>query len=159
MVLNIHNSTPAPGMPKRVKWMLSIGFLMLYFIFALGAYVVAVYAGRMICAILLAVLPLLFLAWTCWSMKNLEKAHIEVEDDRITIVAFPFGRRRSKTVSFSQVDHATIVPAVSLKIPGERLCLPGVSYLVFFDGTGRPLFKLLNTPEARQFQQSVTTLQ
>ncbi len=159
MVLNIHNPTPAPRMQKQVKWMLSLGFLMLYFIFALGAYVITVYAGRLIWAILLAALPLIFLAWTCLSLKNLEKAHIEVEDDRITIVAFPFGRRRVKTVSFSQIDHAAIVPAVSLKIPGERLCLPSVSYLVFFDGIGKPLFKLLNTPEARQFQQSVTKLQ
>lgn len=158
MMLNIHDTTPASKTPKWLKGMLAGMFVLLYSIFALGAFVVIFYAGQIAIGIMLAILPLLFLQWFLWDQKNLANSHIEITSENIIITEYPLGRKTVKTIAYPQIDHAKLVRPYSGKLRGPRIKDVGIPYIVFYDKNENQLFKLLAYPEALQFQQTITRM-
>lgn len=156
MKLNIHDTTPASKTPKWLKGMLAGLFVLFYSIFALGAFAVIFYAGHIAAGVLLAVLPLGFLLWFLWDQRNLAKSHIDITEDTVIVTEYPLGRRTVRTIPYPQIDHAGLVRPYSGKLRGPRIKDVGIPYIVFYDKNGNQLFKLLASPEAIQFQQSIT---
>ncbi len=159
MTLNIHNTTPASKTPKWLKCMLFGTFALMYSIFALGAFAVIAYAGQIATGMLLAILPLLFLLWFLWDRKNLANSCIEISKEEVTIIEYPLGRKTVNHIAYGQIDHARLIRPYSWELRGPRIKDLGIPYIVFFDKSGKQLFKILAYPESLKFQQSVTELQ
>lgn len=159
MTLNIHDTTPASKTAKWLKWMLFGTFALMYSIFALMAFIVIAYAGQIAVGMLLAILPLLFLLCFLWNQKNLANSCIEISKEEVTVIEYPLGRKTVKHIAYGQIDHAKLIRPYSLELRGPRIKDVGIPYIVFFDKSGKQLFKILAYPEGLQFQESVTKLQ
>ena len=134
-------------------------FMLIYSIFALGAFVIVVYSGQIVIGILLAGLPVLFLLWFYWDRKNLTNSCIEISEQEVTVVEYPLGRKTVAHIAYGQIHHAKLIRPYSWKLHGPRTKDVGIPYIVFFDQKGKQLFKILAYPESLRFQQSVTELQ
>ena len=159
MTLNIHDTTPASKTPKWLKGMLYGLFALMCIPYALGAFAVITYAGQIAFGVLLAILPFLFLLLLLWTLKNLARSCIDISKEEVTVIEYPFGRKTVKHIAYEQIDHARLILPGSWKLRGPRIKSVGIPYIVFFDKSGKQLFKILAYPEALQFQQSVTKLQ
>ena len=130
----------------------------MYSIFALCAFAVIYYAKHIVAGIIIALLPLSFLLWFLLDEQNLSNSYIEILDNNIIVVEYPFGRKSVKCFEFSQIDHTKLVRPYSSKLHGPRIYDIGIPYIVFYDKQEKQLFKLLAYPQAIQFQQSITRL-
>ncbi len=158
MKLNIHDTTPASKTPKWLKTIFIIVFSLLYSIFALMAFVLVYYAGAIWGAIVIALIPFIFLALVLWNSQNLSKSYIEVSTEDITVVEYPFGRKRVVHISYTEIHHAELIRPHSMKLRGPRIRDVGIPYIVFYDENEKQLFKILAYPPALEFQESITTL-
>ena len=87
----------------------------------------------------------------CYITKDMERAFIEITDDKITVTDFYFGIRREKTFSLGEIECAEITTGYSMRVRGYRHSGAGCTYIVFRDKAGNYMFKLICVPETKQY--------
>lgn len=158
MRINIHYTTPSSLESSRIKWGYIGIFVLIYSFYAVMSYCVIVYADRVLLGLVIALIPFAFLLWLLWHERNLSNSFVEVLDDRVVVTEYPFGKKAVRTVLISDVDHARLLIPSSMKLHGPRNRSVGIPYVVFYNGGGKQLFKLIASPEAIKFQESITHL-
>ncbi|MBQ3183477.1 MAG: hypothetical protein IJB57_07390 [Clostridia bacterium] len=90
-------------------------------------------------------------------IKDIERAYVEINGDKIHTVDYYFGIKKEKDFSFFDITSADIYLGKSLKVKGHRESVSGIRYIVFRNGK-KYLFKIIYLPETVEiFKQYINT--
>ena len=156
MRINIHDATPASKTPKYIMWMFVGLFVLMYGIFAMVSFCVVFYANEILGGILIALIPFAFLFWVLWDKRNLSRSFVEIFDDYVIVTEYPWGRKTVTKIHIAEIDHTKLLIPSSIKLRGPRIYSVGIPYIVFYNKQDKQLFKLLASPQAKQFQENIT---
>ena len=93
------------------------------------------------------------LAIVAVTMWNLCHAYVATDGEHIHVVDYCFWNKREKHLSMSEITSAKIWPSYSVHVPGDRVNVTGVRYIVFYDTHEKARFKLLCEPRVRTYFQ------
>ncbi len=83
--------------------------------------------------------------------SDMSKAYIEINENSALVVDYYFGGRKEKTILLQEISFAEILLGSSLRVRGYRYSSIGCSYIVLRNSKKKYLFKVICTPETRQF--------
>lgn len=147
MKLNTHDRTP------RIKYNNKFVFIMfgvcaflLYLIFVMVAFCCFYYAGSISGGLLVLLIPVLLTVWIVLSVKDFEKAYIEINGNDIYVIDYYYGIKKEKHFLVSDITVAEILSGRSFKVKGWRI--QQFSYIVFKNNK-KYLFKIICLPETK----------
>ena len=149
MKLNTHNRTPRPENSNFIKVLLLICAVLIYGVFGLGAFACFYYAKSFIGGISVILIPILLTAIILAHIKDIEKAYIEIKENKIHVVDYYLGIKKEKHISFSDITSAEICIGYSHKVKGYGLSIGGMQYIVFKQNK-KYLFKIICLPETEE---------
>jgi hypothetical protein len=85
------------------------------------------------------------------SQKDMDRAYVEVVNDVITVADYYFGIKKEKTFSMQDIGYTEVLIGSSMRIRGYRYSNAGMTYIVFRDGNGKYMFKIIYIPETQEF--------
>ena len=95
---------------------------------------------------------------TLLPFKDMEKAYIEIKENKIHVVDYYCGIKKEKLFSFSDITSAEVCFGYSHTVKGYRFNTVGTRYIVFRNGK-RYLFKIIYLPETEEiFKQYLQSL-
>lgn len=151
MRFNTHNATPKIVTNKALKIMLAFEYG-LAAAFLLFAAIVCAFTVHNILPAVVIIGPLIVLAGVILiTQKDMDRAYVEISDQRITVADYCFGVEQKKVFSMQDIASAEILPGSSLRVRGYRYDQMGSAYIVFRDRNGKYMFKILFAPETRQY--------
>lgn len=151
MRFHTHDRTPKIETNKTVKILLAVNFGLIASLFLFFAVVCSIYSNSIMPAILILI-PLSVLAtFIAITQKDMDKAYIEIADDRIMVADYYFGIQCKKIFSMSEIGTAEILTGHSMQVRGYRYCNAGCDYIVFKDHRGKYMFKVISVPETKKF--------
>ena len=131
MKLNTHDRTPRPQNSVFIKVLLLICIIFIYTIFALVAFACFTYAKTVIGGISVLMALILLTAIILVQTKDIEKAYIEINENKIYVVDYYCGVKKEKHFLLSDITSAEICIGHSHKVKGCRLIFPGIRYIIF----------------------------
>ena len=146
MRLNTHDRTPRPKNSRLVKELLVMCGILIFGIFALGAFACFYYANSIVGGMLVIMIPVLMTAIILTHIKDMEKAYIEIIDDKISVVDYYWGVKKEKHFALSDITSAEICTGYSHKVKGYRFSFSGMRYIIF-KNDDKYLFKIIALPE------------
>ena len=150
MRFNTHNRTPKIETKKSVKIMLTISFGLIISLFLFFAIVCSLYIESVMPAVVILTPVLVLAILFAQTLKDMEKAYIEIDDDAIFVTDYYFGIRSEKEFSVRQIGTAEILLGSSMRVRGYRYSSAGCAYIVFRDVCDRYMFKVICVPETKQ---------
>lgn len=157
MKLNTHDRTPRPKNNKFIKGMFIFLTVLYYGMFGLVAFACIFYADRIAGGISIFLIPVIMTAIIMVIIKDMERAYVEINGDKIHTVDYYLGMKKEKVFSFSDITSAEICLGKSLKVKGYRESVSGIRYIVFRNGE-KYLFKIIYLPETAEiFKQYINT--
>lgn len=146
MKFNTHNRTPKPKTPKYIKVLLAVAFGLIYATFIFAAIVTSFYISSIMPAVMLLTLVLVLTLLIVIPQKDIDKAYVEINDDKITVVDYWFGIKKEKVFLTKDIVYAE-------EVMGGYCCggISGCTYIVFRDNRDKYLFKIFCAPETKQF--------
>ncbi len=132
--------------PAISPWVLC--FVCLYVFFLIAAALCLVSGGSVVLALFLILFLPCILACLWIMSKDMSKAYIELQGDRVCVVDYYLGFKKERLFSLSQITSAELCIAFSHKVRGYRH-YGAVEYIVFRNGK-EYLFKLLHTPASAE---------
>ena len=155
MKLNTHDRTPRPENSKLIKGLFVLCGILMYSIFVLASFACFYYAQSFIGGISVMLIPILLTAIILIHIKDIEKAYIEIKENKIYVVDYYWGIKKDKHISFSDITSAEICIGYSHKVKGYRFSFAGMRYIVF-KKDNKYLFKIIYLPETEKiFKQSM----
>ena len=151
MRFNTHDRTPKIESKKSVKIMLTIGFSLIILLFLFMASVCSLYINSVMPAVLILIPVLVLAILIAVSQKDMDRAFIEIVDDMITVTDYYFGIKKEKTFSMQDIGYTEVLIGSSMRIRGYRYSNAGTTYIVFRDGNGKYMFKIICIPETKEF--------
>ena len=149
MKLNTHDRTPRPKNSKLVKGLLLFCLLLMFSIFCLGSFACFYYAKSIAGGISVLLIPFLMTAIILTHIKDMERAYIEIIDDKISVVDYYWGVKKEKHFTFSDITSAEIHIGYSHKVKGYRHSTAGMKYIIFKNGDNY-LFKIIALPKTEE---------
>ena len=149
MKLNTHDRTPRPKNSKLVKGLLLFCWFLMFSIFCLGSFTCFYYAKSIASGISVLLIPILMTAIILNHIKDMERAYVEIIDDKISVVDYYWGVKKEKHFTFSDITSAEIHIGYSHKVKGYRHSTAGMKYIVFKNGN-KYLFKIIALPETEE---------
>lgn len=155
MKLNTHDRTPRPKNNKIIKGMFIFMAVLYYGMFCLGAFACIFYADSLAGGISILLVPVIIAAIIIVFIKDMERAYVEINGNKIHTVDYYLGMKKEKVFSFSDITSAEICLGNSLKVKGYRESVSGIQYIVFRKDK-RYLFKIIYLPETAEiFKQYI----
>jgi len=149
MKLNTHDRTPRPENSNSIKVLFLICAILMYSIFGLGSFACFYYAQSFIGGISMILIPVLQTAMILISIKDIERAYVEIIENEIYVVDYYWGIKREKHFSFSDITSAEICIGYSHRVKGYRLNFAGMRYIVF-KKDNKYLFKIIDISETEE---------
>ncbi len=157
MKLNTHDRTPRPKNSKFIIGMFIFNAVLIYGIFGLGAFACILYADNLVVGISIILIPVIMTVIIMVFIKDIERAYVEINGDKIHTVDYYLGMKKEKVFSFSDITSAEICLGKSLKVKGYRESVSGIRYIVFRNSE-KYLFKIIYLPETAEiFKQYINT--
>ena len=146
MKLNTHDRTPRPENSKLIKGLFVLCGVLMYSIFGLVSFACFYYANSIVGGIFIILIPVLMTALILTHNKDMERAYVELNENKIHIVDYYWGIKKEKHFALSDITSAEICIGYSHKVKGYRFSFSGMRYIVFKNGD-KYLFKIIALPE------------
>ena len=147
MKLNTHDRTPRiKNNNKFVIFMFCVCAFLFCLIFSIVAFCCIYYAKNVFAGVLVLLIPVLLTVWIFLSIKDLEKAYIEIKGNDIYVIDYYYGIKKEKYFLVSDITSAEILSGSSFKVKGLRI--QHFSYIVFKNNK-KYLFKIICLPETK----------
>ena len=150
MRFNTHDRTPRPKTGKLIKTLLAICMILVFSIFALGAFASVYYEHNIIAGIIIILIPFAMTAIGSILITDMLRAYVEIIDDSIVIVDYYFGIKKEKHYTFQDIESVKAELGYSFHTRGYRM-RGIVQYLVFRGHKNKYLFKVAYFPETKEF--------
>ena len=121
-----------------------VGACLLFF-----AVVCSYYAKSILPALIILLAPGIPVALFFFMNRDMNMAYVEIMGEKIRVVDFYFGIKKENMLLMSDIKTAESCWGGSFRIKGYRWHFGGMHYIVFRDGDGKYLFKILDLPETR----------
>ena len=158
MKLNTHARTPKPGNSKLETTLWVIFAILICSMCGITIFAGFAYAETPFDGIFLILLYAATAIITLLPFKDMEKAYIEIKENKIHVVDYYCGIKKEKFFSISDITSAEICIGYSHKVKGYRLTSPGMQYIVFKKDK-KYLFKIIYLPETEEiFKQYLQSL-
>ena len=82
---------------------------------------------------------------------DMNKAYIQIDGENITVVDYYWLSRKEKSFTFDEIKTAEIALGYSFRVRGYRYSMMGFSYIVFRNADNKYLFKIINSPETKEY--------
>ena len=149
MRFNTHDQTPRRQSSKQLKILFAVSLSFVGVCLLFFAVVCSYYAKSILPALIILLAPgipgMLFFVMN----RDMHMAFVEIMDEEIHVVDYYFGVKKEKMFLTSDIKTAESYWGGSLRIKGYRWNFGGMHYIVFRDGDGKYLFKILDLPETR----------
>ena len=158
--MRLHTHYPTP---KPLKSKLEIVLWTMLAVLICGMCGITIFAGfayaeTPLVGIFLILLYAVMAIITLIPFKDMEKAYIEIKENKIHVVDYYCGIKKEKLFSFSDITSAEVCLGYSHTVKGYRFSTVGTRYIVFRNGK-RYLFKIIYLPETEEiFKQYLQSL-
>ncbi len=149
MRFNTHSRTQKTELQKSVKIMFTITLSLFILLFLFAAIVCSLYINSIVPAIIMLVTAGMSITLFAITKNDMNKAFIEIVDDKISVTDYYFGIKKEKTFSAKEISTAETVIGYSMRIHGYSY--PGCTYIVFKNKSNKYIFKVIYSPETEQF--------
>lgn len=151
MRFNTHDRTPRPKTKKSLK--ILFGFMTGLFLgtFLFMAVVCSLEINSIVPAVVILTPTIIITALIAFDLTDISKAYIEIIEDKITVVDYNFSIKKEKNFLLSDISYSEILLASSMRVRGKRIGKGPFTYIVFRDKNDKFMFKVLYTPESKQF--------
>ena len=146
-----HTRTPKTETKKSIKIMLALSYGLMISFFLFSSIVCSIYINSVMPAVLILAPVLVLAILIAVSQKDMDRAFIEIVDDVITVTDYYFGIKKEKTFSMQDIGYTEVLIGSSMRIRGYRYSNAGMTYIVFRDGNGKYMFKIICIPETKKF--------
>ncbi len=148
MKLNTHDRTPRSQNSKLITALFAVCGILMFGIFVLLSFACFYYARSISGGIFVILVPISLTAIILISIKDIEKAYVEIKEDEFHVVDYYWGIKNEKCISRSDITSVKILPGSSFKVKGVRI--PQIPYIVF-SNSKKYLFKIIYLPETAEF--------
>lgn len=155
MKLNTHDRTPRPKNSKLINALLAACYILMLGSFGLASFACFYYAQSVAGGITVILIPVLLTAVLGVSIKDMEKAYVEITESGFCVADYYLGIKKEKYFAYSDITSAEIHRGYSLKVKGYRFGSAVMSYIVF-KKDNKYLFKIIALPETMElFKQYI----
>ena len=130
MRLSTHYHKTHKKTPKYILILLLSSIGLMYFVFILGTLACYFYAHSMLGSILFISIPTVLIVLTYITMRDINKAYVEINRNSVLVVDYYFGIKKEQLFSFSDITYAEVVSAYSRKVKGYRYSFMGQRYII-----------------------------
>ena len=81
----------------------------------------------------------------------MNKAYVQIDGESIIAVDYYFFLRKEKCFTIDEIKTAEIALGYSFRVHGYRYSMMGFSYIVFRNADNKYLFKIINSPETKEY--------
>lgn len=155
MKINMHDRTPTPEIGKALKTLFIFALCLAYSIFALLGFCVIYYAHHIVGGLFVLILPFILAVPVTISILDMQRSYIEIIGNQIHVVNYHFLRKNTTEYNLKDIAIIKQLLSSSFRLSGPRYPITGVSYLAFYNTKGHYLFKIMATPEALTFVESL----
>ncbi|MBE6610654.1 MAG: hypothetical protein E7634_08295 [Ruminococcaceae bacterium] len=149
MIFNTHERTPKIKTNKKLKAMLIFCWSLMGGFFLFMAIVISI-MSKSIAPALIIIIPVLFIgAFGIVLTLDMNKAHVKIEGENITVVDYYFFTKKEKHYKIQEITSAKILLGSSLGVKGYRI--PIMFYIVFRNNNNKYLFKIINCLDTEEF--------
>lgn len=155
MIFKTHELPQEYKPTKNAKIMLIICGVLWAFIPILAFVALVIETHKFIAPFCLSILPFLLCGGVgTMIFYDMERAFVEIADDKIIAVDYYFGLKHEKTFSKEDIAFAEIITGDSMKIRGYRFSGKGflnLKYIVFRGKNKKYLLKLICSNETKSY--------
>ncbi len=151
MRFSTHDRTPNIETKKSVKLMLAFVFGLIIVFFLFMAVVCSLYINSIMPAVVILAHLSVLVILIAITLRDMDKAYIEIVDDVIIVVDYYFGIKTEKTFSIRDIAAAETIVGYSMRVRGYRYRNAGCTYIVFREKSGKYMFKVICVPATKQF--------
>jgi hypothetical protein len=151
MRFNTHNATPKIENQKSVKIILAICYSLVIALFLFMAIACSLYASSIMPAVVILTPFSLLTALIVTIQKDMGRAYVEVLSNTIAVVDYYLGIKKEKIFLKDDIASVDIQIGYSLQVRGYRYTNAGMTYIVFRDNNAKYLFKIICTPETKEY--------
>ena len=149
MRFNTHDQTPRRQSSKQLKILLAVSLSFVGACLLFFAVVCSYYAKSILPALIILLAIGIPSALLFVMNRDMNMAYVEIMGGEIRVVDLYFGIKKENKFLVSDIKTAESYWGGSLRIKGYRWRFGGMHYIVFRDGDGKYLFKILDLPETR----------
>lgn len=150
MRFNTHDRTPRPKTKKSLKILFCFLTGLFLGLFLFSAVVCSLEINSILPAVVILTPTILLTTLIAFDITDMSKAYVEIVKDKITVIDYYFNIRKEKIFFIQDIAYAEILLHSSMHVRGKRHG-HGFSYIVFRDKNDKYMFKVLCTPESKQF--------
>ena len=149
MILNTHNRTPKIQTNKTVKIMLISCWSLMAALFLFAAITTSVISQSILPAVIILITITLITVFVIITTIDMEKAYVQIDGESIIAVDYYFFLRKEKCFTIDEIKTAEIALGYSSRVRGYSMM--GCSYIVFRNADNKYLFKIINSPETKEY--------
>jgi hypothetical protein len=149
MKLNTHDRTPRPKNSKLLAILWAVSAALICSMCGITIFAGFAYADTPAAGIFLILLYITMAIVVLIPFKDMAKAYIEIEENKIHVVDYYCGIKKEKYISFSDITSAEICIGCSHKVKGYRHSVAGMQYIIFKQNK-KYLFKIIYLPETEE---------
>lgn len=157
MRFQTHGPSPKTEHKKSVEIMLAVSFGLLFALLLFSAIACSFFAGSFMPAVVVLTPFLTVAILVIIIKKDMDRAYVEIVDHKVTIIDYYFGVKRGKSFLTEDIAYADAVLGCSMRVHGYRYSAGACTYIVFRDNSGRYMFKIICSPETKQYFQKYLT--
>ncbi len=149
MIFNTHNRTPKIQTNKTVKIMLISWWSLMAALFLFTAIATSVISQSILPAVIILITITLITVFVIITIIDMDKAYVQIDGESIIAVDYYFFLRKEKCFTIDEIKTAEIALGYSSRVRGY--CMKGFSYIVFRNADNKYLFKIIDSPETKEF--------
>ena len=121
MKINMHEETPIQVSPKMPKKLIIIFWTWIGIIIGLLDFCLCYYAQQYLTALVLTIV-IFVVIFICWlSIMDLKNSYIDIDENKIIVVEYNLGIRKTKSFLISEIHHITYSNGDALAISDKEL--------------------------------------
>ena len=151
MIFNTHNRTPKIQTNKTLKIMLISCWSFMAAFFLFFAIATSVMSQSILPAVIILIPITLIAVFAIITTIDMNKAYVQIDGESIIAVDYYFFLRKEKCFTIDEIKTAEIALGYSSRVRGYRYSMMGFSYIVFRNADNKYLFKIINSPETKEY--------
>ena len=151
MIFNTHNRTPKIQTNKTLKIMLISCWSLMAAVFLFFAIATSVMSQSILPGVIILIPITLIAVFSIITTIDMNKAYVQIDGESIIAVDYYFFLRKEKCFTIDEIKTAEIALGYSFRVRGYRYSTMGFSYIVFRNADNKYLFKIINSPETKEY--------
>ena len=151
MIFNTHDRTPKIKANKTLKIMLVLCWSLMGAFFLFLAIATSIMSHSILPALIILIPTTLIVTFVIVTILDMKKAYVQIDGENITVVDYYWLSKKEKSFTFDEIKTTEIALGYSFRVRGYRYSMMEFSYIVFRNADNKYLFKIINSPETKEY--------